>query len=82
MTSARVLRFAVKTPAVFNSPNLILIHLKSDLMKKKSEKKLKLGKIKIANLNQTKERPHAAVASGDCTVSIDNCQACSEVFCR
>jgi hypothetical protein len=51
-------------------------------MKKKSEKKLHLGKIKIASLNQTKQRPHAAVASGDCTVSIDNCQACSEVFCR
>ena len=51
-------------------------------MKKKSEKKLKLGKIKIASLNQTKNRQHAVVASGDCTVSIDNCQACSEVFCR
>lgn len=62
--------------------DVLLLQLKINLMKKKSEKKLKLGKIKIASLNQTKERPHAAVASGDCTVSIDNCQVCSEVFCR
>jgi hypothetical protein len=51
-------------------------------MKKKSEKKLKLGKIKIATLNQAKHRSHAAIASGDCTVSIDNCEACSEAICR
>jgi len=56
--------------------------MKINPMKKKSEKKLQLGKIKIASLNQSKQRPNAAVASGDCTVSIDNCQACSEVFCR
>lgn len=75
MISVRVLTFAVKIPVVFNSS-------KSGLMKKKSEKKLQLGKIKIASLNQTKQRSHAAIASGDCTVSIDNCQACSEVICR
>lgn len=54
-------------------------------MKKKTEKKLQLGKIKIANLNATKE--YAAIISLKC--SIIGCQdlsqgapVCSEDSCR
>lgn len=51
-------------------------------MKKKSEKKLHLGKIKIASLNQTKQQQHAisdAVCQQDISMtapicSIDSCR--------
>lgn len=52
-------------------------------MKKKSEKKLHLGKIKIATLNQTKPRPHAAISEAVCQEDISmTAPICSIDSCR
>ena len=69
--------------AVFS--NVLLLQLKINFMKKKSEKKLHLGKIKIASLNQTKG--HAAIitivgCSTGCTNLSQGAPICSEDSCR
>ena len=52
-------------------------------MKKKSEKKLHLGKIKIASLNLTKQGPHAAVSEAVCQENISmTAPICSIDSCR
>jgi hypothetical protein len=66
----------VKIPAAFN-------YIKSNLMKKKAEKKLHLGKIKIASLNQTKQRPHIPFSAAVCQENISmTAPICSIDSCR
>jgi hypothetical protein len=50
-------------------------------MKKKAEKKLALGKIKIANLNQTKGQI-TFIITHVCTSPSQGAEVCSEDSCR